>query len=212
MTSVLALVALAGLGCAKPIPDVTTDTEGSGSESTSAETSGGTTAGSTTGAMSTTSGDTGPVDSGTVTTGTEPVCGDGVIDEGEACDGEMLPPMADCAARGFGDGIPACSADCTMLDYTVCPAHMACGNGELGLKEECDGTNLGGLTCNDFPNLTGRGLVCTDECQYDTSACIVCRESGESCTQSDTCCNADEVCSGLSPHCCVLNGLGLCSN
>ena len=204
----LVFVALVATSCGGSPPDVgstsppaTTGTsEGSGSGSGSD---------STTASMSATTDATGIDATSAADTAMEIGCGNGVIDDGEACDGEVLPEGIDCAALGFGEGTPGC-VNCTMLDYTVCAGYMECGNGELSRGEECDGDNLGAATCDDFPNLTGRGLTCTDECLYDTSACMTCVESGESCNSgTDTCCAVDEVCAGLSPHCCVVNGLGL---
>lgn len=151
------------------------------------------------------------------TTG-EILCGNGVIDEeaGEVCDGELLPEDApDCSTEGYGMGPPSCQDDCSRLNYMMCPGYVEeCGNEEVGVDEECDGTVFGGGmdSCDAFPNLTGDGLDCNEDCTFDTTDCMICRESGESCTQDDTCCNANEVCSGLMPHCCVLNPLGLCSN
>jgi len=207
----LVLVTLVATSCGGPPPDVgstsvpetTGMSEGSGSGSGS---------GTTTSSMDMTSDGTGVDATSVADTDMEIGCGNGVLDDGEACDGELLPEGIDCDALGFGEGTPGC-ASCMMIDYTVCPGYMECGNEELGVGEECDGENLGAMTCDDFPNFTGRGLSCTDECLYDTDACMTCQESGESCNAgTDICCEADEVCAGLTPHCCVLNGLGLCSS
>ncbi len=48
-----------------------------------------------------------------------------------------------------------------------------CGNGDLDPGEQCDGDNLGGLTCETLPGLsfTGGVLVCDSHCAMDTSGC-----------------------------------------
>jgi len=46
-----------------------------------------------------------------------------------------------------------------------------CGNGAIDEGEECDGTNLGGATCESLGLGTG-SLACTGACSYDTTGCI----------------------------------------
>jgi hypothetical protein len=181
----------------------------SGPESTSTSTSTGTTPQPTTvdpDSSSSSADTTGSSSSGGAT------CGNGVIDEGEACDGRVLPLDADCTTLGFGEGMPRCIDDCTMLDYTVCPEYAECGNAEVNFGEECDGRNLGSMpSCGDFPNLMGDELACTDDCMYDTSACMACRENQQACEPStDTCCDAKDVCSSVALKCCPRGSMGLC--
>ena len=47
-----------------------------------------------------------------------------------------------------------------------------CGNERINIArgEECDGTKLGGATCESL-GFTGGELACSAECQYDTSGC-----------------------------------------
>lgn len=47
-----------------------------------------------------------------------------------------------------------------------------CGNGILEPSEQCDGTDLGGLSCSSF-NFTGGILACTMLCTFDISQCTV---------------------------------------
>jgi hypothetical protein len=144
--------------------------------------------------------------------GTGGECGDGVIDPGEACDGDVVAQGSNCADEGFGDGTPTCVDDCSMLNYTDCPAYDECGNDEVAHGEDCDGTNLGDETCDDFPNRTGRGLICTDECTFDPGACMACFEHMEPCmTVEDTCCEPGDVCVSVAKVCCPPSGLGLCA-
>ena len=172
---------------------------------TTAEESEGSTAGSS-------SGDGEVLDSSS--TGMPNLCGNGMLDEGEVCDGDMFPEDASCIAGGFGDGTIGCVPDCSTIDYTGCSEYMDCGNGEVANGEQCDGSVFAGSmqSCDDFPNLTGDGLACTDECMYDTSACMVCREHGQPCDRGkDVCCDEGDICGNTlsGPHCCA-QGTGDC--
>ncbi len=48
-----------------------------------------------------------------------------------------------------------------------------CGNGtiETSNNEQCDSTQLGGLSCTDFDSFIGGNLACSSDCTYDTSDC-----------------------------------------
>lgn len=144
--------------------------------------------------------------------GEPPSCGNGALDPEEACDGTALPAGTSCVAMGYGEGTPGCAADCTAVDYSMCPDYVECGNGEVAADEQCDGDNLAGMTCGDFANLTGPGLVCTDRCAFDTSACLICRENEQSCSQEDLCCDPEADCKFtlMGNRCCGPNTMGLC--
>ena len=59
--------------------------------------------------------------------------------------------------------------DCTF-DETGCTGDgPTCGDDVAEGDEECDGTDLGGLTCEDF-GFNGGTLSCTD-CQYNVFDC-----------------------------------------
>ncbi len=72
-----------------------------------------------------------------------------------------------------------------------------CGNGVLEAAEQCDGTHLGGATCETF-GFTG-GILDCQGCQYDTHRCATCGngvvEATESCDDGnqvdDLTCSSD---------------------
>lgn len=66
----------------------------------------------------------------------------------------------------------------------------SCGNGAAQPKEECDGADFKGLTCEDFGFSAPAGLACTDGCTIDASGCAatcdgVLVELGEACDGAD---------------------------
>ncbi|MCX4242671.1 hypothetical protein [Paraliomyxa miuraensis] len=196
---------IGGSGCPSPLPP----TDGSsGTEPTG--TSGGTTSGEAS-SSGTTSGSTGLDSSGSGEPGS---CGDGVLDPEEACDGEALPDGETCEAHGYGRGLPACALDCSAIIYAVCPDYPECGNGEIGPGEECDGTELGGMSCDDLPNFTGNGLTCTRVCTLDASGCLFCQENEQSCDGGEACCDPRAECKStvsVGKRCCIPGALGACS-
>jgi hypothetical protein len=81
-----------------------------------------------------------------------------------------------------------------LLDSVELVGHTSepvCGNGDDEQGEQCDGADLGGLTCEDLGLISGV-LACKDTCEFDTSGCEmppVCgnglREPGEQCDGPD---------------------------
>ena len=92
------------------------------------------------------------------------VCGDGVVDSGEGCDD---------ANAADGDG---CGAACGVEAGYACtgaPSACAtvCGDGVVAGPGECEGTDLGGQTCEGLGFQSGT-LACDASCAVDTSGCV----------------------------------------
>ncbi|UCF68300.1 MAG: hypothetical protein JSV80_03095 [Acidobacteriota bacterium] len=99
----------------------------------------------------------------------EPFCGNGIIDPGEQCDGNDIG-NATCESEGFYCGRVACNSYCELI-WTGCVAGR-CGDLQIQAQcgEECDGTNLGGETCESRGFEDGV-LSCTPDCEFDSLAC-----------------------------------------
>lgn len=81
-----------------------------------------------------------------------------------------------------------------------------CGNGARDGSEQCDRTDLGGVTCTSLGFDEGT-LACSAACTFDTSGCFACgnglREGNEECDGADlsgAAC-ADRSCTGGTPAC-----------
>ena len=105
-------------------------------------------------------------------------CGNDKIDNGEECDGSLIPGnKTSCSDwdETYTAGQVTCNANCT-LNYQLCQSAGSCGNGTLDGDEVCDGTKFlnNKTSCHTlFPDLYEKGQVtCTDSCEYDTSACL----------------------------------------
>lgn len=101
------------------------------------------------------------------------------------CDTEEIPgTCTDCYCGNHtcdsGENSVNCPGDCGLCNSngtcesgestTSCPADCYCGNGTLDSGEQCDGTNLGGQTCQGLGYDAGT-LSCSLVCTYNTSSC-----------------------------------------
>ena len=125
-------------------------------------------------------------------------CGNGTLDVDEECDGELFPnAKTKCSDydTSFSKGTVSCNANCTRNDSLCELGH--CGNGVLDDGEVCDGTKFLGnkYACKTlFPDQYSSGQVtCSDNCEYDTSACVplcgngsVNTSKGEVCDHGET--------------------------
>jgi hypothetical protein len=97
----------------------------------------------------------------------EPVCGNGIKEEGEDCDGTN-----ESCRNKYGDlGYRICDKDDCVWGECMTPyTEIKCNDGFLSNVEDCEGSNLRGLTCNSF-GYNGGSLSCKNNCDFDTSKC-----------------------------------------
>lgn len=129
-------------------------------------------------------------------------CGNGTAEGKELCDGADLDGRTCDNLTGGGGGggsfasggnPPGGSLGCTStcgLDLTNCT--NVCGNGlaepDAQTSEQCDGSDLGGGTCENKTKGGHGHLSCGSDCQWDTSECTCgngTREAFEQCEGSD---------------------------
>jgi len=128
-------------------------------------------------------------------------CGDGIISGTEQCEGNNLNGQT-CKSLGYKGGTLKCNPkkcaydkygiwrcapnSCTYDTWGCIP--FGCGNGVLNAKEQCDGTNLAGQTCQTQGFFKG-SLKCHHNCKLDTSGCSNCgngkADFGEGCDGKD---------------------------
>lgn len=76
----------------------------------------------------------------------------------------------------------------TTSDETTGPPPPMCGNDVIEGSEVCDGSDLGGKKCTDFPGKGGGTLACNPMCSmFDQAAC--CLANGQACQNNGQCCN-----------------------
>lgn len=144
--------------------------------------------------------------------GAPPTCGNGTTDGGELCDGASFGTRS-CQTYGYSEGSLSCSANCGVIDTSGCSGQLAqCGNDTREGNEVCDGTDVGGATCQGLGlgtgtiscnagcaslNTSGCNSTCTPEC--GARVCGPDPVCGASCgTCTDGTCNADGQCEAVS--------------
>lgn len=96
-----------------------------------------------------------------------------------------------------GDG-----ATTVFEDFAEITVTTPCGDGTIDTGEQCDGANLGGLTCADLGFANTAGLYCNPvghimQCRFNDSSCSLCgnniHDPGETCEDGNT--NSGDGCS-----------------
>lgn len=95
---------------------------------------------------------------------TNPVCGNIVREGNEACDGGTKA----CTTTDGHPGTQACKSDCS--GFETCRAADSCGDNIKNGLEQCDGTDLGGIGCQEL-GFTSGTPGCTVLCKFNTSSC-----------------------------------------
>ncbi len=88
--------------------------------------------------------------------------------------------VMDADVTGDGDGDPTTTSTTTTGADTD---SAVCGDGVKQGDEECDGNDVGGLTCLDFGHDNG-SLICADDCTLFTNACSTCGDGQLAATEA----------------------------
>jgi hypothetical protein len=134
------------------------------------------------------------IDSSACTGGLQ--CGNGNIDGGETCDGGNFGGATCSSVTGGARPNGSLSCNSCSIDSSACTTSGGCGDGNIDVGENCDGSNFGGMTCSLLTGGTrpNGSLSCLPSCSISTSGCTapsgpVCgdgvREGTESCDGSD---------------------------
>jgi hypothetical protein len=102
-------------------------------------------------------------------------CGEGVCAPGTTCEpttGRCISDAQRAACDGRVEG-DSCSVDGALGACVggAC-ATFSCGDGRRGGTERCDGSDLGGATCESLGyHGATTGLACTSDCLFDVTGC-----------------------------------------
>ncbi len=99
------------------------------------------------------------------------ICGNGIQEYTEDCDGPDFSGNS-CSTLGYDGGTLTCNANCTFNTSLCITLVPTCGNGVKESGEDCDGSDLGDMTCLSFGYLGGT-LTCNTNCTYNKSNCII---------------------------------------
>ncbi|MBU1238999.1 SBBP repeat-containing protein [Myxococcota bacterium] len=110
-------------------------------------------------------------------------CGDGEIQTAyEQCEGLALQGES-CTSLGYHGGTLNCGSDC-MYDLSQCEDQGACMDGTIQpTYEDCEGSNLGGSTCQSLGYNAGT-LSCNSDCTFNLSSCESTGQCGDGMLQS----------------------------
>ncbi len=98
-----------------------------------------------------------------------PACGNGIRQIGEECDTNELNDRT-CEDFGYSGGNLACTSWCSF-DYSGCTGSgPVCGNDVTEYGEQCDGSDMQGVTCQSLGYMAGIAF-CGANCTYNTTGC-----------------------------------------
>ena len=107
------------------------------------------------------------------------VCGNGNIEIGETCDGTNYGTLTCLDYDTFTGGSLTC--DSCIVNTSSCTGGIVgfCGDGNIDIGEQCDGTEFAGLECSDYSNFVSGDLSCTSSCLINTTQCAIASTCGD---------------------------------
>jgi hypothetical protein len=80
-------------------------------------------------------------------------------------------PSTASTGRADGGSFVLVSGPAWLVMRGDAPPSPVCGDGRIDAPEQCEPSNLSGMTCADF-GLSGTALGCSVACVFDTSGCV----------------------------------------
>jgi len=91
---------------------------------------------------------------------------------------------------GIGTNVDRDWFDGSMADLRALVDRSECNNGVIEGEEQCDGADLGGVSCSDI-GFNGGQLACDGDCNFDSQACTLCGDGNCSGDEDEQTCPQD---------------------